>query len=225
MRMRRRSHLEDKIKECEDWLCVMEEYGFYNTPEEERYNLLDLQKIFGNDNPIHLEIGCGKGDFILQNAIANPNVNYLAVEKISNVIILGLQRAYSEKIPNLRFLNCNASNLRYYLKDDSVERVYLNFSCPYPKHAYRNSRLTHRRFLDIYKSILTKGGEIWQKTDNMGFFEFSLASLSQNGFIIKEVQLDLHNSDFKGNVLTEYEVMFSSKGLPIYRLCASYEEK
>lgn len=224
MRMRLRSNLQEKMSACNEWLAIYEGLNFYARTEEEKYDIIDCKKLFGNDNPVYLEIGCGKGDFIIKTALEHPEINFLALEKISNVIILGLKRAYDMRIPNLRFINCNAQSLCYYLNDDTISRIYLNFSCPYPKGTYKNHRLTNKRFLDIYKRILIDGSEIWQKTDNMHFFEYSLTEFSKCGFIITEVQLDLHHSNFEGNILTEYETKFSEMGMPIYRLVARYEQ-
>lgn len=220
MRMRLRANLQEKMLACGEWLALYEGLNFYARKEDEKYNLIDCKKLFGNDNPVYLEIGCGKGDFIIQTALLHPEINFLALEKISNVIVLGLKRAYDMRIPNLRFINCNAQNLNYYLNAHTVSRIYLNFSCPYPKGTYKNHRLTNKRFLDIYKKILIDGSEIWQKTDNIHFFEYSLTEFSKSGFIITEMQLDLHHSDFEGNILTEYETKFSQMGMPIYRLVA-----
>ncbi|MBR2337572.1 MAG: tRNA (guanosine(46)-N7)-methyltransferase TrmB [Clostridia bacterium] len=218
MRMRRKNNLEERLALCKNSLLYIEGEEFYHKDVKDRFNILNLEEVFKNPNPIWLEIGCGKGQFALQTAKLNPNINVIAVEKISNVILSACERAEIEKPLNCKFLNCSAENLGYYLKNGSVERIFLNFSCPYPKHTYRNRRLTYHRFLSIYKALLAKDGEIHLKTDNAGFFEFSIESLSENGFKIKNVSLDLHNSDFKGNIETEYERLFSSQGKPIYRL-------
>ncbi len=218
MRMRRKSNLEERISACMGSLLYVEGKEFYQKNKDERIHLLNLKEIFKNNNPLWLEIGCGKGQFALETAKINQNVNLIAVEKISNVIIDGCERAVKEQPANCRFLNCSAENLPCFLSDNSVERIFLNFSCPYPKHTYANRRLTYHRFLSIYKKLLTKNGEIHLKTDNQGFFEFTIQSLSENGFKIKNVSLDLHNSTFEGNVETEYEKLFSSQGKPIYRL-------
>lgn len=216
--MRRKNNLEERLALCKNSLLYIEGEEFYHKDVKDRFNILNLEEVFKNPNPIWLEIGCGKGQFALQTAKLNPNINVIAVEKISNVILSACERAEIEKPLNCKFLNCSAENLGYYLKNGSVERIFLNFSCPYPKHTYRNRRLTYHRFLSIYKALLAKDGEIHLKTDNAGFFEFSIESLSENGFKIKNVSLDLHNSDFKGNIETEYERLFSSQGKPIYRL-------
>lgn len=218
MRMRRKSNLEDRLQNCKKSLLFIESEEFYTKTEEEKVRLFDFENIFQNDNPLWLEIGCGKGQFALETAKLNPNINLVAVEKISNVILSACERAEIENPKNCKFLNCSAENLTYYFHQNSVERIFLNFSCPYPKFTYRNRRLTYYRFLEVYKKLLTKSGEIHLKTDNRGFFEFSIESLSENGFKIKNVSLDLHNSNYENNVITEYEALFSSQGKPIYRL-------
>lgn len=216
--MRRKKNLDSRILSHPNYLLFIENEEFYSKSESEKFHLLDTKQIFGNDNPLWLEIGCGKGQFAIETAKQNPNINLIAVEKISNVILDALEIAEKTKPTNCKFLNSSAENLSYYLLDGTVERIFLNFSCPYPKFTYRNRRLTYYRFLEVYKRLLTTGGEIHLKTDNQGFFEFSIQSLSQNGFILKNISLDLHNSNFEGNIETEYEKNFSSQGKPIYRL-------
>ena len=184
MRMRRKSRLDERITECGEHLLITEGCDFYKKPEQEKYDIIDLKKVFGNDNPVMLEIGCGKGGFAFKIAEKYPEINFIAVEKISNVIIEACEKADREKPKNLRFMNIAAENLLYYLGEHSISVIFLNFSCPYPKYTYRNRRLTYFRYLDIYKKLLIKGGEIRLKTDNRGFFEFSLQSLSENGFIL-----------------------------------------
>ena len=173
--------------------------------------LIDFEKIFGNSNPLVLEIGCGKGQFAREIAKRNPDKNFLAVEKSSNVIVDAAQMAIDEGIPNLRFARGEAEYLDCFIPEKSVECIYLNFSCPYPKNTYR-------AFLEIYRRILVDSGEIYQKTDNMHFFEFSLEEFSAANYGLKNISLDLHNSGFEGNIVTEYEKKFSDMGMPIYRL-------
>lgn len=218
MRMRRKSRLDERITECGEHLLITEGCDFYKKPEQEKYDIIDLKKVFGNDNPVMLEIGCGKGGFAFKIAEKYPEINFIAVEKISNVIIEACEKADREKPKNLRFMNVAAENLLYYLGEHSISVIFLNFSCPYPKYTYRNRRLTYFRYLDIYKNLLIKGGEIRLKTDNRGFFEFSLQSLSENGFILKNITLDLHAGDLTDNIETEYEKMFVAEGKPIYKL-------
>lgn len=216
--MRRKSRLDERITECGEHLLITEGCDFYKKPEQEKYDIIDLKKVFGNDNPVMLEIGCGKGGFAFKIAAKYPEFNFIAVEKISNVIIEACEKADREKPKNLRFMNVAAENLLYYLGEHSISVIFLNFSCPYPKYTYRNRRLTYFRYLDIYKKLLIKGGEIRLKTDNRGFFEFSLQSLSENGFILKNITLDLHAGDLTDNIETEYEKMFVAEGKPIYKL-------
>lgn len=216
--MRRKSRLDERITECGEHLLITEDCDFYKKPEQEKYDIIDLKKVFGNDNPVMLEIGCGKGGFAFKIAEKYPEFNFIAVEKISNVIIEACEKADREKPKNLRFMNVAAENLLYYLGEHSISVIFLNFSCPYPKYTYRNRRLTYFRYLDIYKKLLIKGGEIRLKTDNRGFFEFSLQSLSENGFILKNIALDLHAGDLTDNIETEYEKMFVAEGKPIYKL-------
>ena len=178
---------------------------------------IDLRAYFGNDNPVMLEIGCGKGTFVCESAKRNPDVNYIAVEKVGNVIVMACEKILRENIKNVLFIKCDAHMLPKYLKDGSVSRMYLNFSCPYPKNRDINRRLTYDAFLKIYDRLLTPDGEIHQKTDNMHFFEYSLEQFPKNGWRIKNISLDLHNSGMEDNIVTEYEKRFSALG-PIYRL-------
>lgn len=218
MRMRRKRNLDQRLADCKDKLfdIITDELNFEKAIQNKEY--IDFDKIFGNDNPTVLEIGCGKGKFACEYAKAHPEQNVIAVEKYGNVIVEACERAIEDGIDNLYFIKGNAEYLPKYIKDGSVERIFLNFSCPFPKNKYAIHRLTHHRFLSIYRLLLCEGGEIHQKTDNMHFFEFSIEEFSQNGFALKNVSLDLHRSGFEDNIMTEYEARFSSMGMPIYRL-------
>lgn len=218
MRMRRKRNLDQRLADCKDKLfeIITDELNFEKAIQSKEY--IDFDKIFGNDNPTVLEIGCGKGKFACEYAKAHPEQNVIAVEKYGNVIVEACERAIEDGIDNLYFIKGNAEYLPKYIKDGSVERIFLNFSCPFPKNKYAIHRLTHHRFLSIYRLLLREGGEIHQKTDNMHFFEFSIEEFSQNGFALKNVSLDLHRSGFEDNIMTEYEARFSSMGMPIYRL-------
>lgn len=218
MRMRKKRFLDERLEAVSDILYIsnFEDRNFNTAINQKEY--LDLKDWFKNENPLYLEIGCGKGKFACEYAAAHPEINLLAVEKSGNVIVEACETAKKMGLTNLRFVKCGAEYLEKYLKEDSVERIFLNFSCPFPKAAYATHRLTHKRFLEIYKRIMKKGCEIHQKTDNMHFFEFSIEHLSGAGFAIKNVSLDLHNSGFEGNIETEYEHRFASLGQPIYRL-------
>ena len=218
MRMRKKKHLEERLEQCSDYIFFMdrENRNFQTSVLKKEY--IDIKSIFGNNNPVHLEIGCGKGGFACEIARQNPDINFLAVEKASNVIVTAAENAKKAKLKNLYFMRGGAEYLSCYIPDKSIDRIYLNFSCPFPKKKYASHRLTHHNFLKIYKSLLNDKAEIWQKTDNAHFFEFSIEELSQHGFALKNVTFDLHNSDFDGNIMTEYEKRFSNEGFPIYRL-------
>ena len=218
MRMRKKKYLEERLAAVSDILFKsdIEDRNFNTAILEKEY--LDLEEWFGNSNPLYLEVGCGKGRFACDFAEQNPNINLIAVEKSGNVITAACEEAKKRGLKNLKFIKCGAEYLEKYLKENSVERIFLNFSCPFPKSGYATHRLTHNRFLESYKKLLKKGGEIHQKTDNMHFFEFSLEQLSASGFALKNVSLDLHKSGYEGNIMTEYEEKFASKGFPIYRL-------
>lgn len=217
MRMRRKKHLEERLADCGDRIIYMDRED-RNYEVKDTKSIIDCAKLFGNDNPVELEIGCGKGQFICELAQRRPDVNFLAVEKSSNVIVDAAEKAISLGIENVRFLRGGAEYLDCYIPEHIIERLYLNFSCPFPKKSYASHRLTHRRFLAIYERLLKPHAEIHQKTDNRGFFEFSLAELSDCGWTLKNISLDLHASDFEGNIVTEYERRFSEQGFPIYRL-------
>ena len=217
MRMRRKKNLEQRMDNCHNFFQMYpEERNFLEAIKKKDY--LDFEKIFGNPNPVLLEIGCGKGQFACEYAKRHPEINILAVEKVENVIVQACEKAQSMELNNLYFLQGCAEYLPKYLPENSIEQIFLNFSCPFPKAKYSIHRLTHHNFLEIYKHILKPEGEIHQKTDNMHFFEFSIQEFSQNGFALKNISLDLHNSDFEDNIVTEYEHRFSSMGMPIYRL-------
>ena len=215
--MRKKKHLEERLAKCTNVIKLFsDDSNFVTAIEKKEY--IDPTALFGNNNPVVLEIGCGKGRFACEYAKRNPDVNVLALEKCANVLVIASEAAMKENISNLIFLQCGAEYLEKYISPESIDRIFLNFSCPYPKKRYANHRLTNERFLKSYAVILKKGAEIHQKTDNMHFFEYSIEQLSDFGFRIKNVSLDLHNSDFEGNIETEYEQRFSSLGMPIYRL-------
>lgn len=216
MRMRKKKNQEERLSSLPNLLRFTTDNLRFDGLTEKEY--LDFESLFHNSNPVHLEIGAGKGQFAIKHAKRNPEINVLAVEKIDKVILPACEAALKEGLTNLVFVNINAEYLPRYIPENSIERLYLNFSCPYPKHTYANRRLTNPFFLSIYRGFLKKNAEIHQKTDNMHFFEYSLEQLSSDGWKIKNVSLDLHNSSFEGNIVTEYEEKFVSQGKPIYRL-------
>lgn len=172
---------------------------------------------FSQNGPIHIEIGTGKGRFITEMAKANPSINYIGVELQESVIVSALDRLIEAEVPNLKLMNMNAEKLTEYFEKGEINRVYLNFSDPWPKTRHEKRRLTYKTFLASYKSVLGNEGEIHFKTDNQGLFEYSLKSFSEYGMLLKYVSLDLHNSDYEGNIMTEYEEKFSNRGNRIYR--------
>jgi tRNA (guanine-N7-)-methyltransferase len=197
------------------------ENAFYCIPNPEEHKG-EWAALFGNSNPIHIEVGTGKGTFITEMAKANPEINYIGIELFESVIVKALERAVEADIPNVKLLNVDAKKLSEIFDKGEVNLVYLNFSDPWPKGRHEKRRLTYKDFLDIYKTILVEQGEIHFKTDNRGLFEYSLMSFSSYGLLLKYVSLDLHNSDYEGNIMTEYEEKFSSMGQPIYRCEVKY---
>ena len=215
--MRKKKHLEERLENCNNLLVLYSDDSNFQTAIEKK-EFIDTDELFGNGNPVVLEVGCGKGNFACELAKQNPDINVIALEKCANVIVIACEKAMKENITNLRFIQTGAEYLEKYIKPRSLDRIYLNFSCPYPKRAYENRRLTNIRFLKSYDALLKEGAEIHQKTDNMHFFEYSIEQFSEYGFKLKNISLDLHNSNFEGNIETEYEHKFASIGMPIYRL-------
>jgi tRNA (guanine-N7-)-methyltransferase len=218
MRPRHKKNIEARLEAVSDYYIVLRNESLNHNDVKNEKHLLDLKELFGNDNPVYLEVGAGKGQFGCTFAQQNPDKNILCVEKVRDVIVLGCEKAKEMGLKNIKFVDCAAEYLPSFLPEKSFETIFLNFSCPFPKKKYAAHRLTHERFLNIYKELLKDGAPIFQKTDNMHFFEFSIESFSKNGFELSNISLDLHNSDFEGNIVTEYEERFSSQGFPIYRL-------
>ena len=174
-------------------------------------------KVFNNDNPIHIEIGMGKGDFIIGMAKLYPNINFIGIEMYDSVIVKAVQKLENENIPNIKLIRMDARLIEDVF-DKEIDLIYLNFSDPWPKKRCAKRRLTHERFLNRYENIFKNKKTIFMKTDNIDLFAFSIESLSEFGYKLKNVTLDLHNSTFENNIMTEYEKKFSSKGVKINRL-------
>ena len=181
------------------------------------------QTRFATPQPIHIEVGSGKGRFITEMAKAHPHINYISIEIQTSVIVNMLDHQIREQLPNLQILHADGRDLTNYFAEGEVTRVYLNFSDPWPKKRHEKRRLTSSSFLTQYRTILQPKGEIHFKTDNQGLFEYSLASMSQFGMVLQQVWLDLHHSDFEGNIETEYESKFAAKGQRIYCVEARYQ--
>ncbi|MCM6811210.1 tRNA (guanosine(46)-N7)-methyltransferase TrmB [Pediococcus pentosaceus] len=178
---------------------------------------------FEKEQPIFIEVGTGKGQFIINMAKKYPQYNFIGIEIQKTVIAIALKNALEEEIPNLQFLYADGAELTDYFEDGEVSKVFLNFSDPWPKTRHEKRRLTFKTFLKVYEQILVKNGEVEFKTDNQGLFEYSLYSLNNYGMTFEGVWLDLHNSEEnEDNVETEYEHKFSAKGQPIYKLKAHF---
>lgn len=214
MRVRKRKGAEDYIESHPETVILH--------PEDAKGK---WSTIFGNDNPIHIEVGSGKGGFISGMALKNPNINYIGIDIQLSVLSYALDKVLASGAPNVKLLRVDGSSLTNYFEPGEVAMMYLNFSDPWPKTKHEKRRLTYKSFLETYEAILPSGGEIHFKTDNRGLFEYSLASFSQYGMTLNQVWLDLHDSDYEGNVMTEYEEKFSKKGQPIYRVEAKFAEK
>lgn len=205
-------------------MLIREGDEFYKLSEADKAKLaLNLDDIFPTKQPLCLELGCGKGGWAIASARKNHDVNYIAVEKLSNVIVVACENAKELNLPNLRFINCRAENLLNFLPRRSVSEIALNFSCPYPKKTYANRRLTSKNFLNLYKELLTEDGIIIQKTDNREFFDWSMESYSENGFEVYDITYDLP-ADSPNNVMTEYEKKFREQHVKINALKAKIKE-
>lgn len=211
MRMRKKKNCAARMERCSD-IRITEPEQFKGKWSE----------VFGNDNPIHIEIGCGKGSFVKGMAEMYPDINFIAIEKVEDVIVMAMEKVMAAGLANVRFMDLDAERIEDFFEKGEIERIYLNFSDPWKKSKQAKRRLTHKNFLDRYKKVLCNGSYIWFKTDNRPLFEFSLNSFAQENFKLENITLDLHNSGFEGNVITEYEQRFLELGQPIYRLEAVY---
>lgn len=179
-------------------------------------------EFFGNNHPIHVEIGMGKGRFLTQLAARHPEINYIGIEKYESVMIRAVtKREAADDCPNLTFLHFGAENLCNVFAPGEVERIYLNFSDPWPKDRHSKRRLTSSVFLELYIQFLSADGRLEFKTDNRPLFDFSLEEIREAGWDLQDVTFDLHHSEFMDdNIMTEYEERFSAIGNPIHRLVA-----
>ncbi len=176
-------------------------------------------QVFGNDQPIQIEIGMGKGRFMMDLAAANPNINYIGIEKYSTVLLRAIQKMEENALPNLRFIRMDAEDICEVFDKGEVAKIYLNFSDPWPKDRHAKRRLPSRQFLERYDAILAKDGRIEFKTDNTDLFDFALEEIEPAGWQLEAATRDLHHDEkmLAGNIMTEYEEKFSSLGNPIYK--------
>ncbi|WP_238860501.1 tRNA (guanosine(46)-N7)-methyltransferase TrmB [Clostridium sp. YIM B02569] len=215
MRMRKKPWARPELEGCDFFVINPKEYKG------------KWKEFFGNDKPIYLELGCGKGTFMAVHASENPDINYIAIDIKDEVLGLAkrnIEKAYEEKnrkSDNVKLMAQEIGLISEILsKEDVVSRIYINFCNPWPKEKHKKRRLTHMRQLEQYKTFLKNEGEIYFKTDDDELFEESLEYFNEAGFRIKYITYDLHNSDVEGNVQTEHEKMFSEQGIKIKFLIA-----
>lgn len=178
-------------------------------------------QVFGNTNPIFIEVGMGKGRFIMELAQKHPENNYIGIERYSSVLLRALQKREELELPNIQFMCVDAKQMADYFEKGEVSHIYLNFSDPWPKDRHAKRRLTSPEFMKVYEQILAENGKVEFKTDNRGLFDYSLEAIPQTGWQIEEFTFDLHHSPMaEGNVMTEYEMKFASEGKPICKLIA-----
>lgn len=180
----------------------------------------DYQKIFENNNPIHIEIGMGKGDFIIENAKKYPNINFIGIEKFDSVIVRAVQKLENEQIPNLKLIKIDANEIDDVF-DKEISVIYLNFSDPWPKARHAKRRLSSEIFLNKYDSVFIDKKRIIMKTDNRKLFEYSIKSFTDYGYKIEDISLNLYEDDIKNNIPTEYETRFHNRGCLIYKVDVS----
>lgn len=195
--------------------------------ESSNYVVLDYKKyrgnynkLFKNNNPIYVEIGMGKGKFIIDNAIKYPNINFIGIEKYDSVVVRAIQKLEDKDIPNLKIIRMDALEITDVF-DKEVSRIYLNFSDPWPKDIHEHRRLSSDIFLKKYDLIFKDNKNIVMKTDNRNLFEYSVKSFVNYGYKINDISLDLHQANYPDNIMTEYEEKFVSKGSPIYMIDVS----
>ncbi|MFC4767367.1 tRNA (guanosine(46)-N7)-methyltransferase TrmB [Effusibacillus consociatus] len=193
--------------------------------DPERYRGKWADEFFGRTAPLHVELGIGRGQFISTLASLNPEINYIGIEKYPEVILRAYEKKRNLNVTNLALICFDVTNILEIFGEEEVDRVYLNFSDPWPKKKHADRRLTSNPFLVKYRQILKPDGEIHFKTDNRKLFEFSLDSFAEAGWRLRNITFDLHNSDCENNVMTEYEEKFAKLGLPIYRLEAFIGQK
>ena len=177
----------------------------------------EWSSFFQNDNPIHVELGTGRGQFITKLAECNPDMNYVGVEIKEEILLKAVEKAHEKDLKNIIFLWFDINRIEEIFAKEEVDRIYINFCDPWPKKRWAKRRLTHRGFLDKYIHLLKPRGEIQFKTDNERLFEFSLNEFALRDFFLRNITLDLHHSDYDLNVTTEYEDKFSSMNMKIYR--------
>ena len=219
MRIRRKKNLEDRLSVANEYLLRADADILDAREARKNKDILNFGQIFGNDNPVSLEIGCGKGGFIIETAKKFPDKNFLAVELLDNIIVMAVESAQKEGLKNLKFFACGADYLSRYIEEESIERIFLNFSPPYNGKRYENRRLTKDSLTVDYKNFLKEGGGVFQKTDDKDFFDYSFSQFAKYGFEVKDVSEDI-NCGKTENVMSEYERKFRAAGVSVYALIA-----
>lgn len=205
MRLRNVRGAKEKIESCQ--------YIVLNYKELKG----NYKSLFKNDNPIQIEIGMGKGNFIVEKAKKYPNINFIGIEKFDSVIVRAIEKIGDEIIPNLRLIRMDATEITDVF-DKEIDTIYLNFSDPWPKVRHTHRRLSSKCFLERYDSLFKAEKKIIMKTDNRHLFEFSVKEFTDYGYKIDNLCLDIYNEEIEDNIPTEYEMKFSSKGFPIYMI-------
>ena len=218
MRLRKKPWARPELESCDFFIVNPKEYKG------------KCKELFGNDKPIYLELGCGKGTFMAVHGSQNPDINYIAIDIKDEVLVLAkrnIEKAFKEAgrpvVDNVKLMAQEILIINEILgEEDTIDRIYINFCNPWPKDRHKKRRLTHTRQLTKYKNFLKKGGEIWFKTDDDELFEESLEYFKESNLEIKYITYDLHNSGFEGNVVTEHEEMFTKQGIKTKFLIAEY---
>ncbi|MBE7087580.1 MAG: tRNA (guanosine(46)-N7)-methyltransferase TrmB [Clostridiales bacterium] len=219
MRMRRKKHLKERIDNIKDFFLVIQR-DITNVNEAIKdKKIIDFEKEFGNSNPVEVDVGCGKGGFITELAIKNPDKNYIGVEMMENIFLLAAEKAQKLNLKNVKFMNTGAEYLPRYFDKGSIKSVYLNFSPPYPPKSYSNRRLSNPRFLQVYDYILEDTGRIFQKTDDKDFYQYSFETMLTYGLKVEDLYESCDYGFYK-EIITEYESKFRLLDMPIYGLVA-----
>lgn len=219
MRIRRKKNLKERLEFAGERLLRADTSILDARAARLQKDYINFSELFKNDYPVQMEIGCGKGGFIIELAKKYPEKNFFAVELLDNIIVMAAELAEKEGVENLKFFTCGADYLARYIKEGTIEKLYLNFSPPYSGKRYENRRLTKSALISDYKSFMKIDGEILQKTDDKGFFDYSFEQFVKFGFDTKDISEKL-NEEGAAKVQSEYEKKFRSLGMPVYALSA-----
>ena len=212
MRLRKKPHTLEKLENFSDFVTV---------EKIDSSRAGNWQKIFGNENPLHVELGTGKGDFICAMAEKNPQINFVGIEMEAEVVLKAARKIDEKNLSNVKIIVFNVNQIEEIFAENEIDRLYINFCDPWPKKRHAKRRLTYITFLQKYQKILKPAGEIHFKTDNRALFDFSLEQFELANFKVREISYDLHANEPPENVRTEYENRFSAAGVPINRAVVS----